>query len=301
MLSAPLLHATTCAGYLKLDLLSSTGGASCGSTPLALCLASFRVDVTDGCTVSVTPLLAAGVYVPGLWSTNPGASYAKPLACPDGAGTAVAAAAPLAAADVQAAIELALERRVYGASYELGLSGAWLNGTLTLTTAADSCSLKYAISEVRRGQLRGREAGRALGGAWLSQPRGRRGTTPYSRACSATPQQPVLLPPPPLPCRSARLTTPRRSASMQCGWSAWRRGARWSWAPSARPTLPPTARPARAPSPSLRARSAPPAVQVRHAGRGRLQCRLRWTAAARLGVLLCSPTGCWALHCFGAQ
>ncbi|PSC76086.1 serine threonine [Micractinium conductrix] len=135
-------------GYLKLDLLSSTGGASCGSTPLALCLASFRVDVTDGCTVSVTPLLAAGVYVPGLWSTNPGASYAKPLACPDGAGTAVAAAAPLAAADVQAAIELALERRVYGASYELGLSGAWLNGTLTLTTAADSCSLKYAISEV---------------------------------------------------------------------------------------------------------------------------------------------------------
>ncbi len=141
------IHPRSCAEYLRFDLLS-TAGSGCASSPQALCLQSYRVDVDIDCNVAVTPLSAAGNYVPGIFSSNPASTYARPMACPTSASAAVQAAQPQAPSDVQAAIELALERHIYGSQFELAMDSAWDSGTFTMSTAA-GCTLKYAITQVR--------------------------------------------------------------------------------------------------------------------------------------------------------
>jgi len=143
------------AGSLTLDLLS-TGGGSCDSTPLALCLSSFSIGVdATTCSVTVTPLQASGVYVPGIWSSNSAGTYKRPVACPTSARTAVTPSGSPnpSAAQMQDAIELAIEQHIYGASLKQDLTGVlgWSSGIATLTAAAGSCTLKYAVTQVRRG------------------------------------------------------------------------------------------------------------------------------------------------------
>ncbi|KAL4425824.1 hypothetical protein ABPG75_009840 [Micractinium tetrahymenae] len=146
LLQAAVASASCTAEYLKFDLLS-TAGTGCASSPQALCLQSYRVDVDTDCNVTVTPLSAAGNYVPGIFSTNAASTYALPMACPTAASPPVQTAQPQASSDVRAAIELALERHIYGSQYELAMTTAWDSGTFTMTTAA-GCTLKYAITQV---------------------------------------------------------------------------------------------------------------------------------------------------------
>lgn len=150
-----------CPGYLKLDLISTTGGAGCASTPLALCLPSLRVQVDADCGITVAPPNASwpqpgwwtpGGYVSSIWSANPVDTYASLRACPTAVSGPVASASPQGPAQVRAAIEQAVEQHVYGADYPLATSAAWGNGTLTFTTAG-SCALKYGFTEVGRWGL----------------------------------------------------------------------------------------------------------------------------------------------------
>lgn len=136
----------TIAEYLKFDLVATTG-SGCASSPQALCLQSYRINVDTDCNVTVTPLSAAGNYVPGIFSSNPSSTYGQPRACPTAASAPVQAALPQASSDVQAAIELALKRHIYGSQYELAMDSAWDSGTFTMNTAA-GCTLKYAITQV---------------------------------------------------------------------------------------------------------------------------------------------------------
>ncbi|KAL4424818.1 hypothetical protein ABPG77_011068 [Micractinium sp. CCAP 211/92] len=147
--------ATTNTCYLKLDLISATGGAGCASTPLALCLPSLRVQVDADCGIAVAPPNASwpqpgwwtpGGYVSSIWSANPADTYASLRACPTAVSGPVASASPQGPAQVRAAIEQAVEQHVYGADYPLATSAAWGNGTLTFTTAG-SCALKYGFTE----------------------------------------------------------------------------------------------------------------------------------------------------------
>lgn len=142
-----LFPAQSCAESLKFDLLSTTG-SGCASSPQALCLQSYRVNVDIDCNIMVTPLSSAGNYVPGIFSSNPAGTYSQPITCPVATSGPVQAAQPQAPSDVQAAIELALERHIYGSQYELAMTTAWDNGTFTMNTAA-GCTLKYAITQVR--------------------------------------------------------------------------------------------------------------------------------------------------------
>jgi hypothetical protein len=151
---APRCALAACtAGSLTLELLS-TGGGSCDSTPLALCLSSFSIGVdASTCSVTVTPLQASSVYVPGIWSSNSGSTYKRPVACPTTARTAVTPAGSPnpSASQMQDAIRLAIEQHIYGSSLSQSLTGvlAWSSGLATFTpAAASSCSLKYAVTQV---------------------------------------------------------------------------------------------------------------------------------------------------------
>ena len=146
-------RAAHAAGNLTLDLLS-TGGGACDSTPLALCLSSFRIDVDASCNVGITPLLASNVYVPGIWSSNSAGTYTRLVACPTWAREAVSPAGGSSATPAQmtAAIKSAIEQHVYGSDYPLSLSSVtWIaDGQVSLaTTIPGSCTLKYAITQVR--------------------------------------------------------------------------------------------------------------------------------------------------------
>lgn len=154
------------AGYLKLDLVS-TSGAGCNSNLQALCLSSFRIDIDASCSVALAPLIGNGVYVPGIWSSNPGSTYPRLVGCPTWATAAVASSPEATPEQLQTAIQAALQRHVYGAAYELGISGvAWASGTVTISTVAGGCALKYAITEVRRTRWAQNLCGRvACGGA----------------------------------------------------------------------------------------------------------------------------------------
>lgn len=146
LLQAAGAAASCTAEYLKFDLVATTG-SGCASSPQALCLQSYRINVDTDCNVTVTPLSAAGNYVPGIFSSNPSSTYGQPRACPTAASAPVQAALPQASSDVQAAIELALKRHIYGSQYELAMDSAWDSGTFTMNTAA-GCTLKYAITQV---------------------------------------------------------------------------------------------------------------------------------------------------------
>lgn len=141
------------AGSLTLDLLS-TGGGSCSSNPLAICLNSFTINIAASCSVSITPLLASNDYVAGIWSSNSAGTYSRPVACPTWTSDAVVPASGSSASQAQmkAAIELAIEQHVYGSDYPLTLSSVtWIqDGQVSLaTTIPGSCTLKYAITQVR--------------------------------------------------------------------------------------------------------------------------------------------------------
>lgn len=135
------------AGNLALDLLST--GTGCEASLYALCLSSLRIDISDQCDASVTPLLAAGNYAPGIWSSLPAATYTRLVACPTWARAAVAGGSSATEAQLKAAIQTALEQAVYGSSYPLSLSAVtWAaKGQVTLTYG--TCALKYAITQVR--------------------------------------------------------------------------------------------------------------------------------------------------------
>ena len=154
----PAAHAAPCcplfAGSLTLDLLS-TSGTNCESNAIALCLSSFSVNIDTSCNVQVAPLLADKISVPGIWSANPGATYKRLMACPTWARAAVGAAggASADAPAMRAAIELAIEQAIYGSAYPLGVTATWSSGTLSLATATGSCTLKYAVTSVRRRSL----------------------------------------------------------------------------------------------------------------------------------------------------
>lgn len=138
-----------CAASLTLDLLS-TGGGSCDSNPLALCLSSFKIDIAaTSCAVTVTPLLASNTYVAGIWSSSSSTgTYTRLMACPTWAREAVTPSG--GQAGLQAAIELAIEQHIYGSGYPQTLSSSWNEaGQVTLTTTTGSCTLKYAITQVR--------------------------------------------------------------------------------------------------------------------------------------------------------
>lgn len=135
------------AGYLELDLLSV--GTGCSGNLLARCLPSLRISIASSCAVSVTPLGGSGIYVPSLWSTYAAGAYTQLVQCPTAAGAAVNTSSSPTAAQVRSAIQTALERHVYGSDYALTTSSVvWNTGTLTLTTAYDSCSIKYGITDV---------------------------------------------------------------------------------------------------------------------------------------------------------
>ena len=129
----------------------STTGAGCNANQHALCLSSFQIGIDADCKVALTPLLGSGVYAPGIWSSNPGATYARLVACPSWTTAAVDPGSSDATPEqLQAAIKTALQRHVYGASYELGVSSVgWANGTATVNTVAGGCALQYAITQVR--------------------------------------------------------------------------------------------------------------------------------------------------------
>ncbi|KAL4421395.1 hypothetical protein ABPG75_010686 [Micractinium tetrahymenae] len=145
----------TCSCYLKLDLISASGGAGCASTPLTLCLPSFRVQLDADCGITIAPPNSSwlqpgwwtpGGYVSAIWSANAADTYASLQACPTAWSGPVASASPQGPAQVRAAIEQAVEQHVYGSGYSLATTAAWDTGTLTLTTAG-SCALKYGITE----------------------------------------------------------------------------------------------------------------------------------------------------------
>jgi hypothetical protein len=144
---APLLPP---AGYLQLDLMSTTG-TDCNANQHALCLSSFQIGIAADCNVALTPLLGSGVYAPGIWSSNPGATYARPVACPSWTTAAVDPGSSDATPEqLKAAIKTALQRHVYGASYELGVNSVvWSQGTVTVNTVAGGCAIEYAITQVR--------------------------------------------------------------------------------------------------------------------------------------------------------
>ena len=135
------------AGSLTLDLVEATG-TDCGSNAFAVCLSSFRIDIAADCAASVAPLSSTGVYVPGIWSSNPSGTYKRLVQCPTSARAAVTNSG--SPSDIQGAIKTALEQHIYGSDYTLGLSSvAWSSGTVTLNTATGSCALKYGITNVR--------------------------------------------------------------------------------------------------------------------------------------------------------
>lgn len=138
------------AGYLKLDLVSVSGGGSCDSSLLATCLPSLRVGISAACVVSLTPLLVTGTtLVPAIWSTNPGGTYAQLSSCPTAATTAVDPGSSPSQAQLKAAIEAAFEQHIYGADYQQALTSVtWTSGTVSLLTTSGSCTLKYAVTEV---------------------------------------------------------------------------------------------------------------------------------------------------------
>jgi hypothetical protein len=138
------------AGYLKLDLVSVSGGGTCDSSLLPTCLPSLRVGISAACVVSLTPLLVTStVLVPALWSTYPSGTYAQLAACPSAATTAVDPGSSPTQAQLKAAIKAAFERHTYGADYQQALTSAtWDSGTLSLLTASGSCTLKYAVTQV---------------------------------------------------------------------------------------------------------------------------------------------------------
>ena len=137
------------AGYLQLDLISTTG-TSCNANQHALCLSSFQIGIAADCKVALTPLLGSGVYAPGIWSSNPSATYARLVACPSWTTATVDPGSSSASPDqLKAAIKTALQQHVYGASYELGVSSVvWSEGTVTVNTVAGGCALEYAITQV---------------------------------------------------------------------------------------------------------------------------------------------------------
>ena len=138
------------AGYLQLDLVATTG-TGCNANQHALCLSSFQIGIAADCTVALTPLLGSGVYAPGIWSSNPDATYARLVACPSWTTAAVDPGSTGATPEqLKAAIKTALQRHVYGASYELGVSSVdWAAGSVTVNTVAGGCALQYAITQVR--------------------------------------------------------------------------------------------------------------------------------------------------------
>lgn len=141
------------AGSLTLDLLS-TGGGSCSSNPLAICLTGFRINIAASCSVSITPQQASNDYVAGIWSSNSAGTYSRLVACPTWTSDAVVpdGGSSASQAQMKAAIKLAIEQHVYGSDYPLTLSSVtWIqDGQVSLaTTIPGSCTLKYAITEVR--------------------------------------------------------------------------------------------------------------------------------------------------------
>jgi hypothetical protein len=131
--------------------VSASGGASCQSSLYALCLPSLYIGITANCDVTVTPLLAGSgsSYVPAIWSSNPSGTYKQLVACPAAAGQAVQPGSSATPAQLRAAARTALENHIYGPAYVQALSDVtWASGTVSLTTVADSCLLKYAITDV---------------------------------------------------------------------------------------------------------------------------------------------------------
>ena len=147
----------TLAGFLRLDLLS-TSSSQCSQGLYALCLPSLQIDIDAACTVAVLPLLgsSAAVFVPGIWSSNPGSTYARLVRCPANwarAPVAAGEAGSATAMELQAAITMALQNHIYGASYPLPVSVLWEASNVTVVSVADGCELTYAITQVSAAVL----------------------------------------------------------------------------------------------------------------------------------------------------
>ena len=147
----PVFAPPPAAGSLTLDLLS-TGGGSCDSHPLALCLASLKIQIDASCNVGINPLLASNVFVPGIWSSNSAGTYKRLVACPTWMRTPLAPTGGTGPDQVRAAIKTAIEQHVYGSNQWLKQSLSsmtWSIGTATLlTSVGGTCSLKYAVTQV---------------------------------------------------------------------------------------------------------------------------------------------------------
>jgi hypothetical protein len=114
-------------------------------------MSSFRIDVASSCNITIVPLLASNDYVAGIWSSNSGGTYSRPVACPTWAREAVAPVGGSSATPTQmkAAIKQAIEQQVYGSDYPLTLTSMTFpdTGALRLvTTIPGSCNLDYIIS-----------------------------------------------------------------------------------------------------------------------------------------------------------
>lgn len=141
------------AGSLTLELLS-TGGGTCNSNPYAVCLSNFKINIASSCNVTIEPLMATNSYVPGIWSSNSAGTYKRLVACPTWSREAVAPAGSGSPdqSQMKAAIKQAIEQHIYGSDYAQTLSSVtWeIIGKVYLqTTIPESCSLKYAITQVR--------------------------------------------------------------------------------------------------------------------------------------------------------
>ena len=141
------------AGSLTLELLS-TGGGTCNSNPYAVCLSNFKINIASSCNVTIEPLMADNSYVPGIWSSNSGGTYTRLVSCPTWSREPVAPAGSGSPdqSQMKAAIKQAIEQQIYGSDYPQTLSGVtWqIFGQVYLaTTIPESCSLKYAITQVR--------------------------------------------------------------------------------------------------------------------------------------------------------
>jgi hypothetical protein len=139
-----------------LDLLSVSGGGSCSSDLLALCLPSFQIAIAAAdCSVAITPLVLNGgsAYVPAIWSTDPGSTYQRFMACPSSTTTAVTPAGSPSPTtqQLQDAVQAALQQHVYGSSFPQIISSmVWASGTVNVTLQSSGCLLKYAITQVNK-------------------------------------------------------------------------------------------------------------------------------------------------------
>ncbi|KAL4420805.1 hypothetical protein ABPG75_010461 [Micractinium tetrahymenae] len=150
-------------GTISFALVNAANASTAGNMDwLRTCLPAFTVKAYTNCSVSITAgSSAAGAYVPQIWSSFPAGTQPKALrACPTAEGAAVAPAGSTQAS-MQAAIKSALEKYVYGGSYDLATTSTdWSNSGYILVAAPQKGAfpstggpLKYAIINTPDGSL----------------------------------------------------------------------------------------------------------------------------------------------------